>query len=239
MGGTGAAPVPADGRAPEVLRSVFASTAPGEMVAVRLTGRGAAGWPSSRLVDCVEGAGFTDVAVRGDGATAVRSRSLADSVRPGLRLLCVGLNPSLVAADAGVGYVGATNRFWPAVVAAGLVPAARDVDAALAAGVGMTDLVKRATCRASLLDPAEYAAGAGRVERLVHWLGPGVVAFVGLSGYRAAVDRRASPGLQATSFGGRPTYVLPSTSGANAHARLDDLVAHLRAAAGSSSGAAG
>jgi TDG/mug DNA glycosylase family protein len=206
-------------------------TAPGASVAVRAAGRGAAAWSAQRLADCLEGAGFTGVAVARTEATAVRDRSLADSVRPGLRLLCVGLNPSLVSADAGVGYVGATNRFWPAAVAAGLVPAGRDVDAALAAGVGITDLVKRATARAASLEPAEYQAGAARVERLVRWLRPDAVAFVGLTGYRAAVDRRAAVGHQPVPFGGRPAYVLPSTSGANAHATLGVLVDHLRAAA--------
>ena len=224
--------MPAGPGAPEALRRLHQRAAPGQVVTVRVVGSGAAAWAQRRLADCLEGAGFTDVGVDGPTAQARRARSLADSVGPGLRLLCVGLNPSLVAADAGVGYAGASNRFWPAAVAAGLVPARRDVDGALAAGVGMTDLVKRATPRAAELAAAEYATGARRVERLVRWLRPGAVAFVGLTGYQAAVDPRASVGFQAARFGGRPAYVLPSTSGANAHATLDDLVAHLRAAAG-------
>jgi len=68
------------------------------------------------------------------------------------------------------------------------------------------------------------------VERLVRWLEPGAVCFVGLTGWRAAVDRRATAGVQSQRFGGRPVYVMPSTSGANAHARLDALTDHLRAA---------
>jgi TDG/mug DNA glycosylase family protein len=221
--------VPADPGAPEALRALAQRTPAGASVTVRAAGRQAGPWSARRLGDCLEGAGFTGVAVSGAVATAVRLRTLADSVRPGLRLLCVGLNPSLVSADAGVAYVGATNRFWPAAVAAGLVPVGRNVEAALAAGVGFTDLVKRATARAASLDPAEYQAGAARVERLVRWLRPDVLAFVGLSGYRVAVDHRAIAGLQPAPFGGRPAYVLPSTSGANAHATLDVLVAHLRA----------
>ena len=47
---------------------------------------------------------------------------------------------------------------------------------------------------------------------------------------RAAVDRRAGAGLQRERFGGRPVYVMPSTSGLNAHAQLPDLVAHFGAA---------
>ena len=226
--------MPADKRAPEVLRALHRRTAPGEAVALRAAGGRAAAWSSRRLGDALEGAGFGQVTLTPGGAlaSAVRSRSLADSVRPGLRLLCVGLNPSLVAADAGVAFVGATNRFWPAAVAAGLTPSLRDVDGALGAGLGLTDLVKRATPRAAALDTAEYRAGAARVERLVRWLRPRVVAFVGLTGYRAAVDPRAQVGSQPLAFGGRPAYVLPSTSGANAHVSLADLVGHLQAAGG-------
>jgi TDG/mug DNA glycosylase family protein len=95
----------------------------------------------------------------------------------------------------------------------------------------MTDLVKRATTGASVLTAAEYRAGSARVERLVRWLRPAAVCFVGLAGWRAAVDPRAAAGEQAAGFGGTPAYVMPSTSGANAHARLDDLADHLRAAA--------
>jgi TDG/mug DNA glycosylase family protein len=97
-------------------------------------------------------------------------------------------------------------------------------------GIGMTDLVKRPTPGTRDLDAGEYRAGAERVERLARWLRPTVVLFVGLEGWRAAVDRGARPGRQPVPFGGAPAYVMPSTSGLNAHARLDDLVAHLRAA---------
>ena len=150
-----------------------------------------------------------------------------------MRVLICGLNPSLVAADAGVGFAGPTNRFWPAALQAGLVTTARDPRHALAEDrVGMTDLVKRATTGTKALAGAEYVAGAERVRRLVRWLRPAVVVFVGLEGWRAALDRRARPGVQGGGFGGSPAYVMPSTSGLNAHVRLADLVAHLHAALG-------
>ena len=95
----------------------------------------------------------------------------------------------------------------------------------------MTDLVKRATPRADGLTAGEYRTGAARVERLVRWLRPGAVCFVGLAGWRAAIDRGAQPGPQAAGFGGVPAYVMPSTSGLNARTRPDELVAHLCAAA--------
>jgi len=160
-----------------------------------------------------------------------RARSLPDVVGPGMRMLVCGLNPSEYAADAGVGFARPGNRFWPAAIAAELVTRERDVDDALAThGLGMTDLVKRATPRADGLTAAEYRAGTARVERLVRWLRPGVVCFVGLAGWRAAVDRQAVAGPQAL-LQGTPVYVMPSTSGVNARVGLDQLAGHLRAAA--------
>ncbi len=94
----------------------------------------------------------------------------------------------------------------------------------------MTDLVKRATRGVDELRAGDYRAGAARVARLVAWLRPRLTLFVGLEGWRAAVDRTATPGLQAQPFAGVPAYVMPSTSGRNARCRKDELVAHLIAA---------
>jgi double-stranded uracil-DNA glycosylase len=192
-------------------------------------------WRPEPLRDLLVGAGFDvdDVAVDHDvvWARARRARTLPDTVGPGMRILVCGLNPSLVAADAGFGYAGATNRFWPAAVTAGLVSRPRDpLHAVVAHRVGMTDLVKRATPGAGELTPAEYRAGAERVRRLVEWLRPGVVLFVGLAGWRAAVDGAAVAGPQPQPFGSAPAYVMPSTSGRNAHARSAELVTHMRRA---------
>jgi|TARA_B100002003_G_scaffold1284_1_gene1119 uroporphyrinogen decarboxylase len=49
---------------------------------------------------------------------------------------------------------------------------------------------------------------------------------------RFGVDtRNVQPGVQQRMLGGRPVYVMPHTSGLNAHSRLVDLTAHLAAAA--------
>jgi TDG/mug DNA glycosylase family protein len=198
-------------------------------------GRWFAGWQAEPLHDVLVGGGFTVESLREAGewltARVVRARSLPDTVGPGMRLLVCGLNPSLRAADAGVGFVTPGNRFWPAAIAAGLVTVDRDARAAFAAGVGMTDLVKRATPRADELTRAEYRSGLGRVERLVRRLRPGAICFVGLAGWRAAVDRRAVAGPQPDGLAGRPAYVMPSTSGLNARTPPDELAGHLRAAA--------
>jgi TDG/mug DNA glycosylase family protein len=97
-------------------------------------------------------------------------------------------------------------------------------------GVGMTDLVKRATPRADSLTREEFQTGAARVERLVAWLEPRAVCFVGLGGYRAAVDRKSQAGWQTRTFGGRPAYVMPNPSGVNGHVKLAELAGHFRAA---------
>lgn len=187
------------------------------------------------LADVVAGAGFAVEAVAaGVDGTEVRgrrARTLPDFVGPRMRALVCGLNPSLVAADAGFGFAGATNRFWPAALAAGLVRVARDPLSALDAdGVGMTDLVKRATPRSAHVTTAEYRAGVERVDRLAEWLRPRVVILVGLEGWRSGADRSAGVGWQARRLGGALVYVMPSTSGANARTPLAELTAHLRVA---------
>ena len=84
-----------------------------------------------------------------------------------MRLLLCGLNPSIVAADEGIPFARPGNRFWPAVVEAGLTDRVRDVQHLLTAhGIGMTDLVKRPTPRAAELSADEYRSGLDRVERL-------------------------------------------------------------------------
>ena len=50
-----------------------------------------------------------------------------------------------------------------------------------------------------------------------------------LGGWRLVVDRKAVAGRQTDSVGGCPVYVMPHTSGLNAHSRLEDLVKHLAA----------
>lgn len=186
-----------------------------------------------RLGAVLAGAGFEVPTVPGGPqATPIvcrRARTLPDTVGPDMRVLVCGLNPSLYAADAGTAFARPGNRFWPAALAAGLVRVDRDPWHALRHHrVGMTDLVKRATVAASELTADEYRRGMARVERLCADLAPAIVCFVGLAGWRAAVDRTARPGRQPGTLGGRPVYLMPSTSGRNASARLDDLTAHLR-----------
>ena len=207
-------------RLPIALARIHWATQPGDVVEWDLPA-------SARVDDVVTGAGFE----RLDHRRARRLRTLPDTVGPGMRVLVCGLNPSLISADLGFGFASPSNRFWRAATEAALVGKPRDPFHALIDDrVGMTDLVKRATKGTADLSPAEYSDGAPRVQRLVQWLKPPIVLFVGLEGWRAAVDRKATPGWQPVGFGGVDAYVMPSTSGLNAHARIEQLVDHMRAA---------
>lgn len=201
-------------------------------------GRSFSHWDPDLLDLVLEGAGFsvTDRSVDLDRArvslTVRRERTLADLVGPDMRLLLVGLNPSLYAADVGVGFGRPGNRAWPALLAAGLATVDRDpVDLLRTHGIGMTDLVKRATAKASELSAAEYRHGFERLDALSSWLQPGAICVLGVTGWRTASgDPKAQLGLQDRTLGGRPVYVMPNPSGLNAHTDVDDLVTHLRTA---------
>lgn len=193
-------------------------------VGVRVDLPRAATYGSQRWADVVEGGGFS--------AEGERLWTLPDLVRPHMRLLICGLNPSPASADGGVPFARPGNRFWPAMLAAGLA----DVDRAPLAllrdhHIGTTDMVKRTTRRADEIGAAEFSTGLERLERLAAWLKPEALCFVGLAGWRVAADKRATAGWQESSLGRCPVYVMPSTSGLNAGSHLADLTEHLRLAA--------
>ncbi len=208
-----------------------------------LPGRLFTWWDPARLAEVVTHAAFdvercevADLDAHGIGAirlSATRRLALPDHVGAAMRLLCCGINPSVHAAEAGVGYVTRSNRFWPALLASGLADVDRDPRLLLRRHrIGMTDLVPRPTPRASDLDPAEYGPSLDRLARLCGWLRPAAVVVVGIDAWRrASGDRRAVLGWQPEPVGPTPVYVMPSTSGLNARVPLADLVDHLRAAA--------
>jgi TDG/mug DNA glycosylase family protein len=220
---------------PLILADLHFSLSPGDELVTHLSARPALDWSRQRVEDLVTGAGFLPLGkvVRKSSGFVLRLkriRSLSDTVGPKMQVLIVGLNPSPYSADSGIGYGRPGNRFWPAALKAGLVSVDRDPRHALSHhGVGMTDLVRRTTVRADEIERAEFEAGFERIQRLVTWLRPKVCCFIGLGGWRQVVDRKAVAGWQTDSVGGSPVYVMPHTSGLNAHSRLEDLVEHLHA----------
>lgn len=150
-----------------------------------------------------------------------------------LRLLFVGINPGLWTAAAQAHFARPGNRFWPALYAGGILPRPVEVstgmsavDAALVTGlgIGITNLVSRATARAAELTAAELASGAAALESLATARRPEVIAVLGVTAYRSAFARRhATTGEQPERLGGARLIVAPNPSGLNAHVRLADL----------------
>jgi double-stranded uracil-DNA glycosylase len=176
---------------------------------------------------------------------AARDR-LLDDVLPGpldpsLRVLFSGINPGLVSAATGHHFARPGNRFWPALHGAGftprlLLPAEQWELAGL--GLGVTNLVARATARADELTPTELVAGGERLRELVAQVRPAWLAVVGVTAYRTAFAApKAVVGPQDERLDGTRVWVLPNPSGLNAHYQLPDLIAQyarLHAAAKSS-----
>ena len=156
-------------------------------------------------------------------------RTIPDVVGPGLRVLFSGINPSLYSAATGHHFARPGNRFWPALHRAGFT--ARQLQpseqsALPAAGLGITNVVARATARADELSPAELVEGGARLAALVDRWRPRYLAVLGVTAYRAAFDRpRARIGPQDETLGGVPVWVLPNPSGLNAHYTVDTLAA--------------
>jgi TDG/mug DNA glycosylase family protein len=146
---------------------------------------------------------------------------------PGLRLLFVGINPSLRSAEVGHHFARPGNRFWPTLSAAGITPRLLSPyeDALLPTfNVGVTNIVARATRRADELSAAELRAGARELTATVAAWEPRLVAMVGIVAYRTAFGRPgAAMGPQDEPIGGRPVWVLPNPSGLNAHYKPADF----------------
>ena len=147
-------------------------------------------------------------------------------------MLFCGINPSLISAARGHHFARPGNRFWPVLHEAGfterrLAPAEQRL--LLREGIGLTNLVARATASAAELSPAELEAGQRRLEAKVRRLSPEMVAVLGIGAYRRGFARpRAVLGPQPERLAGAALWVLPNPSGLNAHYRLRDLVAVYR-----------
>ena len=129
---------------------------------------------------------------------AYRGAEVPDLLGPGTRLLFVGINPGLRTAATQTHFGNPVNRFWPALHRAGILdepvdvtdPMTDEVRAALVArGIGISNLVRRATARADELTAAQLRAGAERLVALVGRVRPRVAAVLGVTAYRSAFGR--------------------------------------------------
>jgi double-stranded uracil-DNA glycosylase len=164
--------------------------------------------------------------------------TLPDLISEEVRLLFTGINPGLRSVAVQGHFAPRGNRFYPALLRAGITDHLIDASAGLAPadrayllgrGVGITSLVARATASAEELAPAELVEGTTRLTATVSRFRPRVVAMLGITAYRTAFGRpRAALGRQPDDLEGAQLWVVPNPSGRNAHAPLDVLAAAYR-----------
>jgi TDG/mug DNA glycosylase family protein len=159
--------------------------------------------------------------------TAARNRTIPDVLpAPGERLLVLfcGINPSLYSAATGWHFARPGNRFWPALHLSGFTPrrlAPAEQHLLPGYGLGITNLVARATAQASELDAAELRSGGERLAALVTEYRPCALAVAGVTAYRTAfADPSAAVGPQPVPPAALPgdlrLWILPNPSGLNA-----------------------
>lgn len=170
-----------------------------------------------------------------------RDATVPDLVGPGLRLLFVGINPGLWTAATRTHFAHPGNRFYPALLLGGVI--AREIDRGsgmsdddrdhlVERGIGITNVVHRATAKASELTSAELRAGGQQLRRFVAEHRPVVVAIAGITAYRTAFGvPRADMGCQPHDLEGAELWVVPNPSGLNAHETIESLAAAYRAPA--------
>ncbi len=168
--------------------------------------------------------------------------TLPDYLAADLRLLSVGINPSLRAVREGFYFPNPQNRFWPALNASGLlaapvVPGPAAMALILARDrIGFTDLCKTPSSMAHHLRAADYRAGAARLAQVVADCRPPLLWFHGATAFRAfsrhvlgAPAGAVAPGLQTPTFAGARIFVTPNPSPANARYSLAMLIDCYRA----------
>lgn len=170
---------------------------------------------------------------------AAYGRGIRDVIAPGLRVLFCGINPGLYTAAIGHHFGRPGNRFWAVLHRAGFTPrllTPYEERELLALGLGVTNVVNRATRVAEELDAEDLRRGGRALERKVRRYRPRVLAVLGLGAYRGAFGRpKAQVGPQEERIGDTTVWVLPNPSGRTASYQLDALerlFRRLRAAAG-------
>lgn len=162
-----------------------------------------------------------------------RDVEVPDLLGDDVRLLFVGINPGLWTAATQTHFAHPVNRFYPALLRAGVIeqpidPAAgmtdADRDYLRGRGIGITNLVRRATARADELTALELREGGEQLTRLVLAVRPRVVAVAGITAFREAFgQKKAQAGLQPEPLAGARLWVVPNPSGLNAHHTVDTL----------------
>jgi len=151
---------------------------------------------------------------------AAAGRTIPDLIGDDLRVLFSGINPSLYSAATGHHFARPGNRFWPALYASGFTPRRLHPSEQFtlpSLGLGITNVVARASARADELSPTELIEGGAVLAALAERWQPRFLAILGVTAYRTAFGRpKAAVGPQDHEIGGARIWVLPNPSGLNA-----------------------
>ncbi len=163
-----------------------------------------------------------------------RVQTLEDLLRPGLRAVCVGINPSPVSVEAGHYYQGILGqRFFGRLRYVGLLSLDCDGfedDAAVASGVGFTDIVKRPTAKAAALSPAEFEHGQNLLEAKLEANRPELVIFTFKKAAESLFGSFSGNGfVPDLRLGHSEVFVMPAPyeSNTTAYSTLDTLAERL------------
>ena len=158
---------------------------------------------------------------------AATNKTVRDVIAPDLRVLFCGINPGLYTAAVGHHFARPGNRFWPALLAGGFTErllSPFDERELLKSGFGITNMVRRTTATADLLNKEEMREGGKRLTAKVLRYRPKVLAILGVGTYRVAFNQpKAGIGRQEEMMGATIVWVLPNPSGLNANYQAADL----------------
>ena len=157
---------------------------------------------------------------------------VSDLLRPGLKLVFCGYNPSLASGRSGHHYAHPGNRFWRVLFTSGITDRLyepQEDERLLSLGIGFTNLCSRPTRRADELTREEIRAGALTLRQKLEQVRPRVVAYTGIGVYRwFRATSKVFWGVQYTAAVlGVTDVVVPSPSGLN-RMRFEELVDHYR-----------
>jgi TDG/mug DNA glycosylase family protein len=158
---------------------------------------------------------------------AAYGQTLPDVIALNLDVLFCGINPGLYTAAVQQHFGRPGNRFWPTLHRSGFTPrlfAPSEQRELLTLGIGITNVVARATAAADELTREELMEGGKILARKVKRYKPRFLAIVGMGAYRTAFDRpKAKMGLQEETIGATKIWVLPNPSGLNANYQAEQL----------------
>jgi TDG/mug DNA glycosylase family protein len=164
-----------------------------------------------------------------DQIRAAENALVPDVIAPGLDVLFCGINPGLYSGAVGHHFARPGNRFWRTLHASGFtdrVLSPFEEHDLLDLGLGITNLVERATATAERIKADELRRGADKLSPKLARYRPKWIAFLGLTAYRVAfASKHATIGPQPRRIGKTAVWLLPNPSGLNAHWQLPGLAA--------------